>query len=741
MQRIIKIIFCAAALAMGWQQARGFALLGPLSSMAGLPAGYGDSWEVPAIGYDLPGDVGTPKNIGQGYRRNIPVMYYAFNASFSTYFGVTGEQAVDSAMAILSNSFTNNGSSSLDGYSVNLSEFPDNSQSFNFTAEALGLTDLKSTVLYLMAEQLGLEQPERFVWTLHDRFLPPNGKCPLDEEYTVVQRNFDDTVAPALSVYSSYINDTLYTYEIEEFCSGPPPIAVAVPLATDPFADTFTAVAGLGEGLGVTAVTEANAGWASPETGGFYTGLTRDDVAGLRYLMTSNNIVFEDPGAGSQLAATNFNTINQLVTSDLASLLSFARTNSPFAVSNAFPGLQITSSTNFLVQTTNGFVNNWAYTFGNIVILNQFSNAVEQSQTISVTRLIGAPVTTPPATQTNVSYTTITLTNISGGNYFIIPPGSCGLDVIATNPPVAVFTTNLVSFTNDSTGFFPTTVNVVTVFTNETIFYYACALQASPADYYQGIGHIQFVRVPDNNLDSFSGNFRTPLTNTYTMVSYNPNTSQLGTRSFQRIVTRPDFMFAAEDLASPAHGILSIGVELGLRNVNFDVANIIPNLAGPGTINPPTTITLNEVGDIFGNGSLNFNLLTTNSFLSQVDQGGLLAWASFDATTNAPVVYPDGNSLQELENQLVIAVTPTTLPDATNGVAYVTQTFSATGGQPTYTWSLGGTQLPQGLVFINGVLSGTPFNNPTNANPYDFNIQLTDQDNRTVTLPYSITIH
>jgi hypothetical protein len=225
------------------------------------------------------------------------------------------------------------------------------------------------------------------------------------------------------------------------------------------------------------------------------------------------------------------------------------------------------------------------------------------------------------------------------------------------------------------------------------------------------------------------------------MVWYNTTNSQYGTRPFQRIVTQPDIMFSAEDLASPAHGVLSIGVSLGLRNVNFDIANIIPNLAGPGTINPPTTITLNEVGDIFGNGSLAANLLTTNSFLSQVDQGGLLAWASFDATTNAPVVYPNGASLQELENELVITVMPTTLPDGTNNLPYITTAFSATGGQPPYTWSLGGTQLPQGLVFNNGVISGTPFNNATNSNPYDFNIQMTDQGNRTVTLPYSINIH
>jgi hypothetical protein len=167
------------------------------------------------------------------------------------------------------------------------------------------------------------------------------------------------------------------------------------------------------------------------------------------------------------------------------------------------------------------------------------------------------------------------------------------------------------------------------------------------------------------------------------------------------------------------------------------------------------------VGDIFGNGSLAENTLATNGFLSQYTQGGLTGYGSFDGTTNAPIVYPNGTSLQDLENQLVVSISwtaqgssssSTTLPNGTNTYAYPTLTFSATGGQPFYNasgqpyynWSYSGS-LPTGLSYYNGVLSGTPVNNAVtpgqNYGTYDFYINLTDAFNRVVSLPYTINIY
>lgn len=758
MQRTIKTFLCAALLALGWQSAWGFALLGPLSPLGG------DSWETPSIGYELGGDIGTPKNIGQGYRRNIPVMYYAYDENFSGFFGVQGEQAVDSAMAIMNNTFTNNSRMSLDGYSSNLVEFPFDSQSFNYTAEELGLTDLKSVTLGAMVEQMGLAEPERYTWTLHDRYLPPGGTCPIDMEYLVVQRNYGIVPSPLTQTqYSPYVNNTLYTYDIDELCNPPlPPDAVAVPIAVDPYAQTYTAVAGNLDGLGVIHVNNA---WAAPIIGGFYNGLTRDDVGGLRYLMTSNNIVYEDPAPTSQLEATNFSTLNLLITSDASALLQFAQTNPPAVVQAAFPNIVIDSVSNYftivtnpiivsyytnyiggvpvteLIVATNGYTytpqTNYAYTFGNVVYAHYSSNTIEQLQTINVGTPIGG---VPGALVTNVTSKTIVLTNVPSGDYYIVPPGSCGYDIVSalrTNNFAGATTNVITAATNiTTTGFF--SESVVTYFTNNWYQYYACNFQTNAPGFYQGIGKIQFVRVADTDLDPLTEVFYTPVTNTYSMVWYNPTNSQIGTRTFQRIVTTPDFLFSAQDLTSPS-GDAEIGAAFFARTNNYDTANILPGLAGPGTIIPSTRIVFNDVGDLFGNGSLAFDEVSTNGFLSQINQAGLHAWASFDGTTNAPIVYPNGTSIQELENQLIISITPTSLPEGTNGVTYPTTAFSATGGQPPYTWSLNGTQLPAGLSFYNGVLSGTPVGNSSGA--YGFTIQLTDADNRVVDLDYSITIY
>ena len=758
-------------LAAGWQQALGFALLGPRTDTGGLPATYGDTWQVEVIDYDTPGDVGTPKNIGgsfigQGYRRNTPVLYYAYNESFSGFFGAQGEQAVDSAFTILNNSFTNNSGLGLDGYTSNLVEFPFDSQSINYTAESLGLTDIKSVALYLMVEEMGLAEPERYAWGLHDRFLPPGGKCPGDELYLVDQRNYGITPSALSQVqYSPYVNNTLYTYEILEICTGNPVLAQTLPIAVDPFAHKYTAVAGMGQGLGRTPdFTSPNGVWASGEVGGFYTGLTVDDVAGLRFLMSTNQIVFEDSAAGSLLEQTNFN-LSPLVTQNLGALLQFAQTNPPAALLAAFPNLVINTVSNYytivsnpivfsyftnypgspantppvFVIGTNGyflsFQTNYVYTFDNVVIVDYYSNTPAQKITVSLARSNGAPA---GLVYTNTTIQKITLTNFPSGDYFTLPPGSCGFDIVVTNGSNIIPTTNVVTEATNTlsiaTGFVGTE-SIVYDFKQRLFQYYSCSLVTNGPSWYRGIGHIQFVRVPDEYLDSDTGVFIQPYTNTYSMVWYNPTNGQVGTRIFQRIVTSPDIMFNGDDLASP--NVAQIGVEFGARTIpNWDLANIIPNEAGPGTINPPVVITYNTVGNIYGNGSLNDNFLTTNSLLSQIDQGGLLSWASFDATTNPPIVYPNGTSIQNLENQLVISVSPTSLPNGTNGVAYPTTTFTATGGQPPYTWSLAGTQVPNGLSFYNGILSGTPVSNPTG--PYDFTIQLTDSIGRVVDFSYTI---
>ena len=133
------------------------------------------------------------------------------------------------------------------------------------------------------------------------------------------------------------------------------------------------------------------------------------------------------------------------------------------------------------------------------------------------------------------------------------------------------------------------------------------------------------------------------------------------------------------------------------------------------------------------------------SFMTQyTNVNGVIAndylWGSFDGSTNDPVIYPSGTSLDNLENQLIMQVAPTTVPNGTNNVAYPPVTFTAQGGQPPYVWSAAG--LPPGLSFnaLTQTLSGTPAGAVSGV-PYDITIQLIDSVNRTVYLNYPITIY
>src|SRR5690349_10966409 len=67
-----------------------------------------------------------------------------------------------------------------------------------------------------MVEELGLAEPDRYTWTLHNRFLPPGLQCP-QYTYLVEKLNFD----PVTYEPSSYVNGTLYSYNILEFCPTP----------------------------------------------------------------------------------------------------------------------------------------------------------------------------------------------------------------------------------------------------------------------------------------------------------------------------------------------------------------------------------------------------------------------------------------------------------------------------------------------------------------------------------------
>jgi hypothetical protein len=231
--------------------------------------------------------------------------------------------------------------------------------------------------------------------------------------------------------------------------------------------------------------------------------------------------------------------------------------------------------------------------------------------------------------------------------------------------------------------------------------------------------------------------------------------------TFQRVVTTPDFIFSAADIASgpgspaPNPVVFSFG-----RNLNFDQANILPGLAGPGLITPSTTITFDKVGPVYFNYTDFGNLMDGTPYFTETpgNDGSDLyyafyfVWASYNGTTNDPVVYPDGMSLQNLENQVSVQITPNSLPNGTNGAAYTPVNFTATGGAFTYSpvpaWTTTSlpsappsSGLPPGLALVSNpdgtaTLSGVP----TQSGTFDFYLIMTDTLGRSVQWFYSVTI-
>jgi hypothetical protein len=756
MLQLLKKVLWVGLLAFGWQSAFGYSLLGPSAAYLGVPSTFGDKWQTVDIGFDpIPSYLGAPpyvgpdglaigpKNIGEGYRRNTPVIYYAFDGidgSFAKFFGVSGEQAVDSAMAVLNNVFTNNSltgqylTNGVDSYSPDLSEFPLQSQEQNHQATTLGLIDLKSTTLALMMEQLGLADSIRYTWVLHNRQVLIGATCPNGVDYLVTKRNFDIMASPLNQLqYSSYVNNELFTYYIPiDNCGAPPgpPDSDAVEVAVDPLTQQNYPVASGGQ---------AAAGSLRP--GFFYTGLTRDDAAGLRCLYASTNINPESAApnstalSGGGLTVTNLNDEYELTTSNLTLLTLASQTNNPAALRALYPGLVISS----VITNFNG---SFTYTFANVVTYTLVTNSLVQFQiqTTTIKPAIGAPAGTMTTTTTTKS--TTFRTNIASGDFFLIPTNLCGLEVLSVLSSNVVAVTNLLgsSATTNSTTTTITSTNAVVISTNHVLLVAPCEFIGSSggtnstAGNFEGIGGIQFVRVPDQNVDPASGNFIQPVTNTYTLMVVPPGSTKAMPQTFQRVLIRPDILFSAADLL-PGPGAANDLVPHYTRNVVFNLTHISPTLAvsGPGTIDPSTTVVFDKVGPVFENYSPSF----LNGPVAAYAQN--FVWGSFDGSTNDPIVYPNGTSIATLESEALIQISPATLPDATNGTPY-SVTLSVTGGGPAYSWMLAtnSVALPTALSLSSGgVISGTPNESGT----FDFIVQMNDSSARSVQMDYSITIH
>ena len=252
----LAIGLSAAFLLISTVESGAFALLGPVQP-----------WMQTTNGVILDGDIGGPMCISNEYRWNVPIITYGFDQSFLAFFGSNGVAAVESAIQTLNDLPP--------ASQIVLTNYPFDSQGENFAAAAQSLYDLKSETLSLLLEHMGLAEPTRYVYVLRhwnpifisdpDEGEWPDGTIP---NY-IVQRNFD----PQTFAASSYVNDTLYTASVFSFVNQNTMDIFAV----DPEVDSYTAVADF-----------------NLNAGGFYVGLTYEDIGGLAYLLSTNNVNYEN---------------------------------------------------------------------------------------------------------------------------------------------------------------------------------------------------------------------------------------------------------------------------------------------------------------------------------------------------------------------------------------------------------------------------------------------------------------
>ena len=473
----------------------------------------------------------------------------------------------------------------------------------------------------------------------------------------------------------------------------------------------------------------------SANLGSFYTGLSRDDVGALRALMATNNANVEPVPANSAMLFTNQLETFVLVTSNLATLVAQSLTNTPAALVALYPGLVISgtsvTTTNLVTTNFTAFFTNSPYapvdspatvvfstvlttntipiyieTFGNVVTNHYFTttSVTIQSTNVALTASPHSPRSGLSSFSTNVSSVTTLVKNDVNGDYYILPTGFCGFS-IAPNPLSTVSkVTNVITI-----AFAPTGVNNVNgqSFTETEITYYTnyslvvtpfdCIGGANNPTLRQGIDKITFVRA---NYDSFLGqtNFA-PITNFYTLNAI--TNSRVVPQTFRRIVTQPDFVFYAYEFGpepvDPPTDLISAfrtipqfhhdpqvesGPERGAGNSAAANSDRLPGNMGPLLINGYN------------------NAFLGNGLLEKAEAGGTnVLYASFDATTNLPVIYPNGTSITNLWNQLYLQILNTAgLPEGHLNLAY-SATLSAQGNNPPFTWNHD--SLPPGLTVVH----------------------------------------
>ncbi|MSU42321.1 MAG: hypothetical protein EXS28_11515, partial [Pedosphaera sp.] len=278
----------------------GFVLMGPIEVAETAAFNYVD-------------DLGAPKDIHQQikrfYRWNMPSFVYSFDASFVGYFGTEGMNAVHEAFGAVNNFFVNEdykGVSALDlakhGYVGNY-----NTTWVNTTAQNSQVIDIKSVVLGLVVNHLGLGNPHRHAFSITGTTTNTTGST---LNFHVRLRNYD----PVSSQATDTINNVKYSYrlihDLQTITVGGavvvPAVADMEEFTSDQSGNAFTSVAAIADAFyGGTSLfwtdtpTVFNFGVyydANNAMGGQFSprhALTYDDAGGLKYLYNKQNYIYE----------------------------------------------------------------------------------------------------------------------------------------------------------------------------------------------------------------------------------------------------------------------------------------------------------------------------------------------------------------------------------------------------------------------------------------------------------------
>ena len=122
------------------------------------------------IQLNITDDLGGPKELKRFFRWNTPYLTYSFDLSFVQYFGIEGMDAVNEAFRVVNDFFepedkSYSGVSSMDfardGFLSNY-----NTAWVNTTAQNEQIIDIKSIVLGMVVNHLGVGNPHRYGFTI-----------------------------------------------------------------------------------------------------------------------------------------------------------------------------------------------------------------------------------------------------------------------------------------------------------------------------------------------------------------------------------------------------------------------------------------------------------------------------------------------------------------------------------------------------------------------------------------------